>query len=72
MYVAKIPESTTFDSRDYAHDRLCTGMRRIQGLKSHKGRTIAPYVFRDQSELSEGSIGMNASLEMTVRGFQGF
>jgi hypothetical protein len=47
-------------------------MRRIQGLKRLKERTIAPYVFRDQSKLSEGSIGMNASVEMTVLGFLGF
>jgi hypothetical protein len=31
-----------------------------------------PYVFRDQSELSEGSIEMNASVELTVHGFLEF
>jgi hypothetical protein len=62
VYLAKIPKSTNFDSRDYTHDRLCTGVRRIRGLKRLKRGRVVPYVFCDQSKLSEGSIAMKASV----------
>ena len=47
-------------------------MRRIQGLKRLKERKVVPYVFCDQSKLSEGSIEMNASVEMTHSAFWDF